>query len=277
MPGEFGALLEEALGREPARVAAPHALEALDGSLILAANARATAVADRDATADAGSLEEFEPIDDVRQADELRPPDDRALFPGAATTGPVSEIARRAAPPETVETAEALSSPDMATAEALSFPDVGTAEVLPSADIEEARTAAPVVSHQARAGVPRPATVDGRVELDPDWMDWPLLRQPVVLKPGASVGTPGGGSYIANPGTIPITFVPGGTGADPSAGTYFVDPAEVAAAVGPLGALTEQLMAQLSGHPYRVGPPTAIQMAIIEAARRAGLRFGPEP
>src|SRR6202035_1500584 len=92
--------------------------------------------------------------------------------------------------------------------------------------------------------------------------------------PGASVGCPGGGSYIANPGSIPVTFVPSGTNGDTGAGTYFADPAEVAAAVGPGGVLTDQLMAQLSGHPYRAGPPTAIQMAIIDAARQAGLRLG---
>lgn len=124
--------------------------------------------------------------------------------------------------------------------------------------------------------VPRPTTLEGRVDIDVAWIERPLLAQPLVLKPGASVGPPGGAAYVDNPGTIAVTFVPSGTGGDPSVGTYLVDPAEIAAAAGPLGLLTPELMAHLSGHPYESGPPTAIQMAIIDAARQAGLRFGEE-
>ncbi|HEV2368787.1 MAG TPA: hypothetical protein VGR90_02865, partial [Acidimicrobiales bacterium] len=123
------------------------------------------------------------------------------------------------------------------------------------------------------AGVPRPTIVDGRVEIDPGWAERPLLRQPVVLMPGASIGAPGGSTYVANPGSLEVTFVPSGRNDGHPAGTYHVDPAALAAAAGPEGVLTNALMAQLSGSPFRAGPPTPIQMAVIDAARQAGLRL----
>lgn len=233
MPGEFGALLEEALGRAPEEPARPPSVatapeeagrEDLDSSMVVAVTARSTAVADR------------EPVPD----------------PVAAYVLPLPDLPSPVLP----------SRVD---------PDPEVADITPAAAGITALAEAPETATETLA--PRPTTIDGRVEVDPDWLDRPLLQQPVVLKPGASVGPSAGGSYIANCGSIPVTFVPAGDASDPSTGTFFVDPADVVAAAGPGGRLTDELMAQLSGQPYKSGPPTAIQMAIIDAARQAGMRF----
>ena len=61
--------------------------------------------------------------------------------------------------------------------------------------------------------------IEGRVELEASATGPRLFSQPVVLQPGASVGPPGSGSYIANPGTIAVTFAPM-AGPNPGAGSY---------------------------------------------------------
>ena len=263
MPGEFGALLEEALGRGPGHLAPPGPLpsaaealdspEDLDDSLVVAVSARAT-------TADAGSMADIPPDFELTPTFDI--------------------IAAAATPPLVVANGVDIQHNGTQHTGAPTTgapPGVGASPTAETSDLATtAEAAAPAGTTDPGAlDAPRPTTVEGRVELDPAWVDRPLLEQPVILKPGASVGPPDGGSYIANPGSIAVTFVPSGTsGRSAGAGTYFVDPADVAAAAGPDGVVTDQLMAQLSGHPYEAGPPTGIQMAIIDAARRAGLRFG---